>query len=256
MQPNAYYWQPGPPSPVVQPAPKKMVWTALITGILIVLSLFICGGIASMAMQSNATATTTNTSVQQQATSVPAMPTQLPTATLTLEPVATLGSQTVVGNMSEAFLAKYGSPASQNNGANGGTVYKYQNINNDIGELDLYQIPDGRYIYGVIIGPNTGNWDAITAIDTCIKFVPGDSKLDQASQVTNSAGVQVGLYQTGYSAELAHALTADAFIDQDSNAQIKAGTFSIIFSYVAGSNGTLSDACSVMIGQQSHHSLG
>lgn len=270
------YGQPNQPSPYMNsfpgqfpnqqpPTPRKSRNRRLlvIIGASVIGLILLCSVIGSLASAFNSktsanqpTAAPTGQQQAQATTAPTSAPTQAPTKAPTAKPKATLGNQIVPGVSINAFIAKYGSPASQNTGSNGTTTYSWQNVSNNIVQMNVLTFPNSQTVLGVILGaPNGQTWDATTALTNCVAFVPEDGKLDNPKAITNSSGVQVGLYQGGSSIELANALPASDFVDADTQSTVTPGTFSFLYSYVAGSNGTQVDACSIAVGQQTTTSL-
>jgi len=175
-------------------------------------------------------------------------PTAQPTSAPTKAP--TIGSQVVVGGTEDAFTAKFGNPTSQQT-QNGAQELDYATGDATIGQFGIVLWPDTRTVYGLVIAAPTGQpWDAITAIPLCINYLPGDVTLDQPKNITDTAGNVVGLFQSGYSTELANTLNPAYFNDAIGNNLVKPGTFSIRYTYT-DSSGTASNLCTIRLGMQS-----
>ncbi len=246
-----------PPGPPQKPPRKKLSRrTWIIIGVVVLILV-----VASAANANKSTATPTAVAptatpiiVNSQATDTPIPATDTPTPKPTSAPKNTVGSQSVIGTTLSSFNAKYGQPYDHSVNANGTTTYKYQGPNNNISQINVFTYPNSDRIYAIIAGANAQNWDATTALTVCIAFIPEDAKLDQATSVQKS-GVDVGLYQPGTSVELMNTLPASEFVDADSGATVKPGTYSVLYSYVSGSSGTEVNACSVAVGKQTTTSL-
>lgn len=241
-----------------QPPKRKLsrrTW-AIIAAVVVVI--VIISAISSAVQDNNSSTKANPTTAPAQSQAAPTdVPTQAPTAAPTTKPKPTLGSQTAVGNTVDAFTAKFGSSASQKSDSNGGTTFQYQNVNNNVGTMDVITFPNSQtLVLGVVLAPPAGqSWDATTALTVCISFIPEDGKIDNPKSITDSAGIDVGLYQGGSSVELADTLPSSDFLNADTGSTVTPGTFSTIYSYVAGSNGTQVDACGIQVGVQSTTTL-
>ena len=214
--------------------------------IIFVLTSAIVGAVTPAAPSQNNTSTPAPTQPAAQQNS---QPTQAP-ATPTQAPKSQIGAQVVVGGTDSSFIAKYGQPTSRTT-SNGSPVLMFNTGDNNIGQFGIVLVPGTHTVFGVVIGPpSTSSWDAITANTTCINYVPDDSKLDPPKNVTDSSGNNVGLYQSGYSAELANSLSSSLFLDAAGNNPVKAGTFSIKYNY-SDSSGTQANLCTIRLGEQS-----
>ncbi len=243
--------------PPQQPPPPKKKHTGrnlLIAAIVVVVVIAACiGGFSIVTNASNNNSPSTTTTA---ATSAPSQATTVPTATSTPKPSSSLGNEAVIGNTVAVFNAKYGNPVNQTTNQNGSVTYKYQDLTSNIGALDVITFSNSQTIYGIVLAPPAGQeWDATTTLSVCIAFIPDDSKLDQPSNVQDASGTSVGLFQAGSSKELANSLPASDFYEEDSGNSVTPGTFSMLYAYVAGSNGTEVDTCSVAVGKQTTSSL-
>ncbi len=234
----------------------------IIVAIFVVLVIII--GSISSAIQNNSTSAqaTSTADAQQTACCVaPTLaPTDIPTQAPTIAPTAkpqpvALGKQAVIGNTVAAFNAKYGNPTSHSSNGDGSITYSYGAVAKDIGQISVVTFPNSQRIFGIILAPSGSSWDAVTAYTTCLTFDPEDSTVGTGHSVQDLTGTDVGLFQDGKSTELANSLPANDFINQDSSSSVPPGTFSLLFSYVAGSNGTQADACSTVVGEESTSSL-
>jgi hypothetical protein len=239
--------------PPQKPSKKRLRNTGIGCGILaaiVVLVIIIAAAANGSKDQtsSSTTATTPSTQVTTQPTNQPtAQPTDQPTIQPTSQPK--IGNQVVVGGTEDSFTAQYGDPTPMTT-ANGTHYLQYDTGNSNIGQFDVILIPNTTIIFGIAISAPTGQpWDSATALEVCVNYLPGDAKLDQPQNVTNSAGNIVGLLQSGFSAELANTLPAGVFLDANNN-QAKAGTFSTIYSYADGT-GTTVNLCTIRLGLQS-----
>ena len=240
-----------PPAHAPKKKSHKKLWIGLIVAVIvlvIIISAMSHGGTPTPAPTTQATQAPTQASQPTAQPTLAPTPTAQPTSAPTKAP--TIGSQVVVGGTEDAFTAKFGNPTSQQT-QNGAQELDYATGDATIGQFGIVLWPDTRTVYGLVIAAPTGQpWDAITAIPLCINYLPGDVTLDQPKNITDTAGNVVGLFQSGYSTELANTLNPAYFNDAIGNNLVKPGTFSIRYTYT-DSSGTASNLCTIRLGMQS-----
>ncbi len=229
------------------------VWVLVLALAVIVLAIAVSIGTRSSPGTTNTTqkpaqATTQPTQATVQPTQPQATPTSVPTQSQTRSPASVHPlSGAMIGGTEQAFTATFGPPISRVTSKTGVTL-KYQISDPQVGEIGVFIDTTGStpFVTGVIVGA-TQSWNVSNAFSICLSFAPKDTQMGNQQELKGSNGVATGMYGIARSDLLKGALPAQYFLDNQ-NQRIDAGIFGIEFSYVAGSNGSLTDVCSIGLG--------
>jgi len=231
------------------------LWTLVLALAVIVLAIAVSIGTRSSPGTTNTTqkprqATTQPTQATVQPTQPQVTPTSVPTQSQsqTRSPASVHPlSGAMIGGTEQAFTATFGPPISRVTSKTGVTL-KYQISDPQVGEIGVFIDTSSStpFVTGVIVGA-TQSWNASNAFSICLSFAPKDTQMGNQQELKGSNGVATGMYGIARSDLLKGALPAQYFLDNQ-NQRIDAGIFGIEFSYVAGSNGSLTDVCSIGLG--------
>lgn len=214
----------------------------LVSGVVLVA--LIVGSVSLLTTRGGASANAT-----AQATATPAGPTQTlgPTATpLPTKPV----NLATVGGTEAGFTAVYGKPTGTgvDSGNNLSTV-DYKGAG-PIGGITIELDSTRSYVVGVVVTPPQNTPFDVTNLQVITPhFAPPDATYDSAAPITNGSNQEVGIFQLGHSAVLAHTIPESAFTDTQSQL-VTAGTFCVQIYYIEGASGKLAYAITLRLGNQ------
>jgi hypothetical protein len=242
MQPN------GPMQPPTQdwrarferlPQGARVLLSLGVAAVVVICSCGLCGAVLNAANGATSTASAGSTSTTIVLASPTATARPKPTATFTPSGPRPITSSTI-GGMEANFQAKYGAPS-----MNEKAVRHYDASINGTPVLIVVLLDPGtggqRAGFLHLVTPDSGTvWSKSTATGIAKLFLPSD-----ATYVKDRTIQDFGVEHVYMSADLAASFPASAFIDNDTNAPVKPGTFY----YACGGEGETEGGCTVNLGQ-------
>jgi len=249
--------QPYPPQyqPPMPPPPKrsrKRLWVGIAVAFCL---LVIISGVAQAFNRPSLTST--DTSTNQQPTTVPTQPQQAAQPTRAAQPTHATQPTTapthpivnagpaILGANIAAFIAKYGQPIPGSQPGSGD--YRFALYGNQRNDLDVVT-GDGKAFSILNNSPTDQGWNKSEAIAACLAFLPPDSVYKREMTLIDPQGNLTDVQRVYYSPSLASRFQASVFTDENGN-QTTPGTFAMVLGYNLNSTSSFL-SCAPQVGLQ------